>query len=96
MLSIFRLLCRRTPPPQTAREPVAEAGLSDKQITQSFLAAIPRITRQLNLEIATSTQTEVFERTQGKTVLWGALEVRFADESPTRFTPPLRLTEDNG
>jgi hypothetical protein len=73
VLTLFGLLFRRTPPPQTALEPVPEARLSDEQITQSFLAAIPRITRQLNLEIATSTQTEVFEGTQGKTALWGAL-----------------------
>jgi hypothetical protein len=73
---ILRFLFRRTPPKeQTALEPVPEASLSDQQITQSFLAAIPRITRQLNLEIATSTQTEVFERAQGRTVLWGALDL---------------------
>jgi hypothetical protein len=75
MVIILRFLLRRTPPPQTVLAPVPEAELSDEQITQSFVAAIPRITRQLNLEIATSTQTEVFERTEGKTVLWGALDL---------------------
>ena len=36
---------------------------SDEHITSTFVAALPTITRQLNLEVATTHQVEVFERT---------------------------------
>ena len=52
-------------------EPSVPARLSSRQLTQSFTAAIPTLTRQLNLEVATTTQTEVLERLDTRSLLWG-------------------------
>ena len=48
---------------------------SDERITTTFVAAIPTLTRELNLEVATSEQVEFFERSDQKTLLWGLLDL---------------------
>ena len=48
---------------------------TDENITASFVAAIPSITRELNLEVATATQTETFTQTSRRTLLWGWLDL---------------------
>ncbi len=48
---------------------------STQQITQTFIAALPTLTRELNLEVASSTQTEAFERRDQKSTLWGLLDL---------------------
>lgn len=48
---------------------------SAQQITQTFIAALPNLTRELNLEVATATQTEFFERRDQKSTLWGLLDL---------------------
>jgi len=48
---------------------------SNDQITSTFCAALPTITRQLNLEVATTHQVEVFERTDSKELLWGMIDL---------------------
>lgn len=42
----------------------------EQHITHTFIAAIPTLTREMNLEVAVSKQTEVFEKTDSKK-LWG-------------------------
>lgn len=54
--------------------PVANP-FSDEHITSTFVAALPTITRQLNLEVATTHQVEVFERTDAKVLLWGWIDL---------------------
>ena len=48
---------------------------TSENITASFVAAIPSITRELNLEVATATQTETFTQTSRRTLLWGWLDL---------------------
>ena len=39
------------------------------------MSALPTITRQLNLEVATTHQVEVFERIDTKRLLWGWIDL---------------------
>ena len=48
---------------------------SAQRITQTFVAALPALTRELNLEVATATQTEFFERRDHKSILWGLFDL---------------------
>ena len=48
---------------------------TNENITASFVAAIPTITRELNLEVATATQTETFTQSSSKTLLWGLVDL---------------------
>lgn len=45
----------------TAQAAPGEDRFDDKDITAAFIAAIPTLSRALNLEVATSKQTEVLE-----------------------------------
>ena len=38
-------------------------------MTQTFISALPNLTQQLNLEVATTMQTETLERTEARRVL---------------------------
>jgi hypothetical protein len=51
------------------------ARFTNENITASFVAAIPTITRELNLEVATALQTETFTRSSAKTMLWGLVDL---------------------
>ena len=53
----------------------APKQFTNENITASFVAAIPSITRELNLEVATATQTETFTQTSRRTLLWGWLDL---------------------
>ena len=47
-----------------------EGPFCEQKITHTFISALPNLTRQMNLEIATTFQTEVFELTDNFT-FWG-------------------------
>ena len=76
ILLVF-ILCwlRRISPVRPKTMVEAIGGLTSETITRRFLAAIPRVTRELNLELATATQTEVFEATEHLTVFRGLLDL---------------------
>ena len=59
-----------TPPVAAAPHP-----FSSQHITRTFVAALPNLTRELNLEVATAKQTEFFERADHKTTLWGFIDL---------------------
>ena len=48
---------------------------TDENLTERFLTAIPEITRELNLELATATCHELFTRESKLTTLWGLLDL---------------------
>jgi len=54
--------------------PSSVTKFTNDNITTKFVAAIPEITPELNLELATATQTEVFTKTDSS-VLWGRLDL---------------------
>jgi hypothetical protein len=43
---------------------------SEANITHTFIAALPTLTREMNLEVASSKQTEVLERSDARRFLW--------------------------
>lgn len=49
--------------------PDPDDPFSEQRITQTFISALPTITRELNLEIATSWQMEILERTDTRIFL---------------------------
>ena len=76
LLIVVIVWLKRTNPPRP-KPTMAEAVacLTSETITQRFLASIPQVTRQLNLELATATQTEVFEAAENKTILGGLIDL---------------------
>ena len=74
LVAIFGWL-RRSNPVRPKSMTEAIAGLTSETITRRFLAAIPQVTRELNLELATATQTEVFEAAEHLTVFRGLLDL---------------------
>jgi hypothetical protein len=74
---LWLLLRQRNAPPQDSpapRLPPARVAPPDpfsaQHITRTFVAALPNLTRELNLEVATARQVEFFERTDQKSTLW--------------------------
>ena len=65
----------RSPDQRLARCADGDPRFSQEHITETFISALPTLTRELNLEVATSRQTETFERTESKTLLWGWLDL---------------------
>lgn len=45
---------------------LADRRFTEENITHTFIAALPTLTRQMNLEVASSKQTEVLERSDAK------------------------------
>ncbi len=69
----YTLRQRKANKPSAPAEPPPK--FTSESLTASFVAAIPSITRELNLEVATATQTETFTRSSTKTALWGWLDL---------------------
>ena len=61
-------------PPAPAPALVADPRFTSERITQTFVSAITQLTSQLNLELATATHTELFERTE-RSSLWGLIDL---------------------
>ena len=52
-----------------SQPPTQDGRFSQQQITHTFVSAIPALTREMNLEVATSRQIEVLERKDSQRVL---------------------------
>ena len=98
----FLLRQRNEPPPDSSalrRSPACVAPpdpFSAQRITQTFVAALPSLTRELNLEVATSRQVEFFERRDQKSTLWGLLDLGTNTAQirvPVTYRYHLRLAE---
>ena len=48
---------------------------TSQNITQYFVASLPELTPELNLELATANQVETFTRNDGRSALWGLLDL---------------------
>lgn len=84
------------PGPRLARRADGDLRFSREEITQTFISALPTLTRELNLEVATSRQTETFERTDSKSLLWGWLDLGTNVASlrvPVTYRYHLRLSD---
>jgi hypothetical protein len=66
------ILMSRTKGPTATPSTVPK--LTNDNITTKFVAAIPELTPELNLELATATQTEVFTKTDSSR-LWGLVDL---------------------
>jgi hypothetical protein len=60
---------RRTPTPPSA-QPFSTENLSER-----FISAIPELTQELNLELATATFNETFTKKSQRTMFWGCLDL---------------------
>ena len=81
------------PTPVTANSPATK--WTNETITSSFVAAIPEITSEINLELATATQTEVFTKTSSW-ILWGLFDLGTSTVQirvPVTYRYHLRLRE---
>ena len=78
----------------TAPVPPSLDPFSEQLITQTFVSALPTLTRELNLEVATSYQVETLERTDSRKV-WGihmgTNQVNL--RTPVTYRYHLRLTD---
>jgi len=54
-------------PPWPLAKRRGDDRFTQENITDTFISAIPTLTKEMNLEVATSNQTEVFERKDGRT-----------------------------
>ena len=96
LIAVIFWLRRSNPPRPKNTMAEAVAHLTSETITQRFLASIPQVTRQLNLELATSTQTEVFEATEHKTILSGLVDLGTSIaqiHAPVTYRYHLRLAD---
>jgi len=74
MIAVLMAWLSRSPPAEPVKA-VEKQWLSNEQLTDRFIAAIPQITTQLNLEIATAQQTEVFEAREGKMIFGDLIDL---------------------
>ena len=66
------LLLRRSQPKAA---PPAVRPFTETNLTERFISAIPELTRELNLELATATFPESFARQDSLTTFWGLLNL---------------------
>ncbi|NDJ15370.1 MAG: hypothetical protein EBY17_30005, partial [Acidobacteriia bacterium] len=93
----FLCLClnpqTRLPAPPLAKLPPIDP-FSAQQITRTFVAALPNLTRELNLEVATTRQVEFFERTDQRSLLGISLGTNVARvRLPVTYRYHLRLAD---
>ncbi len=91
----FQAQGRLPVPPSSPSLPTPDP-FSAQHITRTFVAALPNLTRELNLEVATTRQVEFFERSDQKSTLWGllALGTNVARlRLPVTYRYHLRLTD---
>jgi hypothetical protein len=50
-------------------------SFTEEDLTGRFISAIPELTQELNLELATATFNETFTRKSALTTLWGLLDL---------------------
>ncbi len=71
--AIYRTLRRAPVSPTRLPATPGSNRFSNEQITQTFISSIPHLTREINLELATTSQTETIAVQDEKSWLWGAL-----------------------
>lgn len=97
----FLLRQRNEPPPDSSALRLSPAcampppdPFSAQHITRTFVAALPSLTRELNLEVATSRQIEFFERTDQRSILGVSLGTNVAQlRLPVTYRYHLRLAD---
>jgi hypothetical protein len=50
-------------------------SFNDENLTERFISAIPELTQELNLELATATFNETFTKQSGRTTCWGLIDL---------------------
>jgi hypothetical protein len=66
------LLLRQT---NRKKSPPSSLPFTDENLTDRFISAIPELTQELNLELATATFNETFTRESHRTTFWGLLDL---------------------
>jgi hypothetical protein len=92
---VFIAFMVRKHAPEGDQAIVPDQRFTSLRITGTFISAIPTMTRELNLEVATSRQTETFERSEAKS-LFGWLDLGTNTASirvPVTYRYHLRLCD---
>jgi hypothetical protein len=95
--AIFIVILLRQKPPNLPRVwPLVKRQVDERfnehNITHTFISAIPKLTKEMNLEVATSHQTEVFERTDTRRLLGINLGTNIAQiKVPVTYRYHIRL-----
>jgi len=82
----------------TGRKPKSEPvqPFTDEDLTERFVSAIPEITRELNLELATATYNETFKKQSELKTLWGLINLGTSSvliQVPVTYRYHLRLRD---
>jgi len=96
LIALAYLLKNKWQKERKPEQPLLDNRWSSQQITQTFISAIPSMTRELNLELATSTQTEILAKSDTKSMLWDWLNLGTNEAEirvPTTYRYHLRLRE---
>ena len=56
-------------------DPVTPVKFTNANITQQFVASLPELTQELNLELGTSKQVETFTQTEELNICWGLIDL---------------------
>jgi len=67
-IPVIIALCKSGKIP-TVKDLLPDPRFNEENITHTFIAALPTLTREMNLEVASSKQTEVLERSNAKRFL---------------------------
>ncbi len=57
------------------KSPSPIPSFNDENLTERFISAIPELTQELNLELATATFNETFTKQSGLTTCWGLVDL---------------------
>ena len=74
-LAILVYAARKGATPQPSEPTPPPRQFTNEDLTATFVAAIPTITRELNLETATANQIETFTQSSAKSTLWGMVDL---------------------
>lgn len=78
----------------TVKDLLPDPRFNEENITHTFIAALPTLTREMNLEVASSKQTEVLERSNAKRFLGLDLGTNHARMTvPVTYRYHIRLYE---
>ena len=67
------LLLSRPNKPKTEASTIP--SFNDENLTERFISAIPELTQELNLELATATFNETFTKQSDRTTCWGLIDL---------------------
>ena len=94
--TLTALLLLRQSCQKPASPPSPALSFNDENLTERFISAIPELTQELNLELATATFNETFTKESDLTTCWGLIDLGTSTaqvQVPVTYRYHLRLRE---